>query len=67
MDKDVLEKDYIKFYLRDQRIQLEWMKTDNQFSKEDIAEMEERIKQLESEYKKILLEEMEQKENGKKI
>ena len=47
MEKKVSEKDYLVHYLKDLKLQLEWMRLDSQFSREDLKEMEERIKNIE--------------------
>ena len=65
--KNISEADYIKYILRDQKLQLEFMKKDSQFSPEDIAEMEERIENLKKEYRHLIAQEMEMERSGKKL
>ena len=65
--KNISEADYIKYILRDQKLQLEFMKKDSQFSPEDIAEMEERIENLKKEYRHLIAQEMEMEKSGKKF
>ena len=65
--KNISEDEYLKFFLRDQKLQLEFMKKDKQFSEEDIAEMEARIENLKKEYRHLIAQEMEMEKSGKKL
>ena len=65
--KNISEADYIKYILRDQKLQLEFMKKDSQFSPEDIAEMEERIENLKKEYRHLIAQELEMEKSEKKL
>ena len=65
--KNISEDEYLKFFLRDQKLQLEFMKKDKQFSEEDIAEMKARIESLKKEYRHLIAQELEMEKSGKKL